>query len=74
VVVTATSSHLYVPKLRPVSFCTLPAGLKWQWVELPWEGTVRTDLPRSANRYGVIATERPLTGVELDIYDLEPAT
>lgn len=57
--------------LRPASFATLPAGLRWEYVEAPWDlAHVRSDLPRSDNRHGVIATDRSLTIEERERFSL----
>ena len=66
----------YIPQLRPPSFCTLPAGLNWDFVELPGDSSfawIKRDLPRSVHRYGVISTDRPLTAEELDRFSLRLA-
>jgi hypothetical protein len=64
--------NLYAPRLRPASFCTLPAGVKWEYVEAPARdiGVNRPDLPRSSHAYGVIKTDRPLTLDERAHFDL----
>ena len=66
------TQHRYVPLLRPASFATLPRGVSWGYVEAPAMAglTRQTDLPASRHRYGVIATDRPLTADELERYDL----
>ncbi len=62
----------YLPRLRPASFATLPAGIKWEYVAAPWDlAHVRTDIPRAANRHGIIRTDRPLTAEERERFDLE---
>lgn len=63
--------NTYKPILRPASSFTLPAGVKWEYVEAPWDGVNRPDLPRSSNRHGVISTDRPLTAEERAHFDLE---
>ena len=60
------TEHLYIPKLRPASFSTLPQGLAWEYVEAPSYITKRPDLPRSAHPHGLIRTERALTADELN--------
>ena len=65
--------YLYRPMLRPAGFATMPAGLKWDYVEVPREiAHLRQNLPVSAHRYGVIACERELTEKERHNFDLEP--
>lgn len=59
----------YRPILRPASSFTLPSGIQWEYVELPWDSR-RTDLPRSDNRHGVIKTDRALTSDERVHFDL----
>jgi hypothetical protein len=63
---------LYRPLLRPASFCTLPEGLSWNYVEIPSEYAAdRPDLPISRHRFGIIATTRQLTAKERYTFDLE---
>ena len=63
---------LYRPLLRPASFCTLPEGLSWNYVEVPSEYAAdRPDLPISRHRFGIIATTRQLTAKERYTFDLE---
>jgi hypothetical protein len=62
----------YRSTLRPVSFATLPADLRWDYVEAP-ANVDRRDIPRSEHRYGVISTDRPLTADEMYHFDLIPA-
>ena len=65
--------YLYRPMLRPAGFATMPAGLKWDYVEVPREiAHLRQNLPVSAHRYGVIVCERELTEKECRNFDLEP--
>lgn len=64
----------YRPMIRPASMVTLPVGVKWEFVEAPHEiAHLRSDLPVSANRHGVIATDRPLTLEEREQFDLQVA-
>ena len=64
--------YLYRPLLRPAGFATMPAGLKWDYVEAPREiAHLRPTLPVSAHRYGVIACNREFTGKEWRNFDLE---
>lgn len=61
----------YAPLLRPAGFATLPHGLQWEYVEAPWDlAHIRSDLPRSDHRHGVIETARPLTLEEREHFDL----
>ena len=66
-----TASHLYKLLLRPASSFTLPRGVKWSYVEAPWNLHTRPDLPRSKNQYGVIEIDRRLTDEELEHFDIE---
>ena len=63
---------LYRPLLRPASFASLPAGLRWEYVEAPamYGLCNRSELPRSAHRFGIISTDRALTPEEADRFDL----
>jgi hypothetical protein len=64
--------NLYRPLLRPASFCTLPKGVKWEYVEVPSDiAHNRPDLPVSRPRYGAISTDRPLTPDEREHFDLQ---
>jgi len=64
----------YRPRNRPAGFATLPAGLQWEFAEMPPDlSHRRPDVPRSAHRYGVIATSRPLTSEELERFELDIA-
>lgn len=64
----------YRPRNRPAGFATLPAGLQWEFVEMPPDlAHRRPELPRSAHRYGVIATSRPLKNEELECFELDIA-
>ena len=64
--------YLYRPLLRPAGFATMPAGLKWDYVEVPPDiAHLRPNLPVSAHRYGVIACDRELTEKEYRHFDLE---
>ena len=68
----ALTTYRYRPMLRPAGFATLPSGLKWEFVEAPWDlAHIRTDLPRGDTRYGLIETERPLTADECDRFSLK---
>lgn len=61
----------YIPLLRPASFCTLPDGLRWEYVEAP-ANIARPDLPTSRHPHGVIETDRALTEAEIKHFDLRP--
>lgn len=65
-------THRYIPLLRPAGFATLPSGLRWDYVEAPAMPGLcrRDDIPLSAHRYGIIATDRALTADERDRFDL----
>ena len=68
------NTNLYRPLLRPASFCTLPAGIAWEYAEIPADLALgRPDLPVSSHRYGVIKTGRSLTAAERERFDLVPA-
>ena len=63
--------HRYRPLLRPASFSTLPAGTSWSYTEMPPDlAHLRSDLPASRHRHGVIATEREFTPAELEHFSL----
>jgi hypothetical protein len=66
-------TFLYIPYLRPVSFCTIPKELVWDYVEAP-DITVamRRGLPISEHRFGVISTDRQLTKEECEHYGMQP--
>jgi hypothetical protein len=63
----------YFLKYRPASFCTLPRGVSWQYVEAPHEGCNRPDIPSSKYRHGVITTDRPLTAAEMEQFEIGEA-
>ncbi|MHB1869650.1 MAG: hypothetical protein ACYCT1_02190 [Steroidobacteraceae bacterium] len=64
--------YLYRPLLRPAGFATMPAGLKWDYVEAAQEiAHLRPTLPVSRHRYGVIACDRKLTPEECQRFDLK---
>ena len=65
-------SHLYRPIYRPSSFSTLPQWVKWEYAEAPTMAGLcnRSDLPRSAHRFGIISTDRALTPEEAARFDL----
>lgn len=69
------SEFRYIPLFRPASFCTLPEGVKWSYVEAPQMHGLYMggDLPQSRHRFGIIATDRALTEQELDHFDLRAA-
>lgn len=69
--------NLYALKYRPVSFCTIPRGLAWDFVAAPAGGLRgRPELPVAPSRYphGVFKTERPLTAQEMYDYEITAAT
>lgn len=67
--------NTYALKYRPISFCTIPKGLTWEYVRAPAGGlngplaNMPTD-PRYP--HGVFKTDRPLTDQEM--YDFEIKT
>ena len=66
--------YLYRPRLRPVSFCTLPKDVKWDYVEAPAADPIiatRRGLPLSRHSYGIITLDRQLTKEEQDRYGME---
>ena len=66
------AQYLYRPLLRPAGFATMPAGLKWDYVEVPRDiAHLRPNLPVSRHRYGVIACDRELTVKECVHFDVE---
>jgi hypothetical protein len=68
------TTNRYRPMIRPASMVTLPAGIRWEFVEAPYDlAHMRPDLPVSANRYGVIATDRSLTMDEREAFSLKVA-
>ncbi len=67
--------YLYRPTVRPVSFCTLP-DIEWDYVEAPAGDpmiAVRSGLPLSQHRFGIIATSRRPTADERERFGLEIA-
>jgi hypothetical protein len=63
--------NTYRPTIRPASMVALPPGVRWEFVEAPWDiAHVRTDLPRCETRYGLISTDRPLTAEECEHFEL----
>ena len=63
--------YRYTPLYRPPSFCTVPAG--WTLVERPFAGLgfdLRTDLPASKFRFGVISYEKPLSDEDVVRFQL----
>ena len=66
-------THYYAPLLRPAHGSTLPAGLVWDYHQIPQDmAHHRVDLPVSTHRHGVIKTDRPLTFAETWRFDLKP--
>jgi len=64
-------AFLYRPVYRPPGFATLPAGIGWDYVEVPPNlAFYRPDLPVSRYTYGLIKTDRQLTKPELDTFQL----
>jgi hypothetical protein len=65
-------NNIYRPFHRPASSCTLPRGVAWEYVEAPAEfAPLRTDIPRSKFRFGIIKTDRPLTQDECEHFSLQ---
>ena len=63
----------YRPLLRPASFCTLPKGLVWDYVEVPANRAdiaAKRGLPVSKHPHGIISTDRSLTAEERERFDL----
>ena len=62
----------YRTTLRPVSSWTLPPALRdqWEYVEAPWEGVNRPDLPRSQHRFGVFRTTVEISAEDLKRFDI----
>ena len=56
------TANVYKAMLRPVSFCTLPHGIRWEYVERPWAGNI----------HGTIRTDRPFTADEMDRFGMSP--
>jgi hypothetical protein len=67
--------NLYIPRLRPVGFATVPDDLRdsWRYVEAPPDLYTRPDLPRSRHLYGVVEVPRPLTADEESRFGWQPA-
>ena len=67
--------NIYRPLLRPASFCTLPRGVVWSYVQAPWDlAHIRTDIPRGETRHGLIQTDRALTPDECEQFELKRVT
>lgn len=67
--------HKYVPQFRPVTFASLPEGVRWDYVETPSDGHVnRPDLRVSWHRFGVVMLSRALTDEEMSHFDMKPYT
>jgi hypothetical protein len=65
-------ANTYRPTIRPAAMVSLPAGVKWEFIQAPWDiAHVRIDLPRCDTRYGLIATDRPLTADECEHFSLK---
>ena len=57
---------IYRATLRPVSFCTLPENIHWEFVHQPGSA--------EGGRHGVIRTSRALTPGEIDNFSLVDAS
>lgn len=70
------ATHYYIPRLRPASHATLPAGVRWGYHCAPaiYGIAHRPDLPQSRHPYGEIFTDRALTLEECDRFDLTDIT
>lgn len=67
--------HKYVSLLRPVTFASLPEGVRWDYFETPSDGHVnRPDLPASWHKFGAIMLSRALTEEEMSHFDVVPYT
>ena len=67
----AHPNRRYTPTLRPMWVSALPDGVAWRYVECPHEIThLRSDLPASKHRHGVIETSRVLTFDEQVRFDM----
>ncbi len=66
------NEYTYTTKYRPAGFATAPKG--WRFVASGSEQPLplRTDLPRSGYRFGVIAYDRPLQPAELEAFEMQP--
>ena len=66
------TEHTYTTKYRPPGFATVPAGFRFVASGKDNPLPLRTDLPRSPHRFGVVAYDRPLTARELEAYEMVP--
>lgn len=64
--------HTYTTKYRPPGFATVPAGFRFVASGKDNPLPLRTDLPRSPHRFGVVAYDRPLTAREIEAYEMVP--
>ena len=68
------TDYLYRPIIRPASFCTMPKGITWRYVEAPARDpriASRLGIPVSTHTHGVIAIDRKLSQDEADTFSLE---
>ena len=62
--------HFYVPLLRPATHFGAPRG--WSYSEAPGDiAHMRTDLPVSKYRHGVIYYSQALTAEQVDDFSLQ---
>lgn len=65
----------YRTTIRPAAGGGVPAGVRWVYVELPYDATPAMianfeHKPVSAHRYGVFEADRRLTGAEMRHFDI----
>jgi len=68
------TKYLYRPLLRPASFCTMPKGITWRYVEAPALDPLigsRLGISVSVHAHGVIAIDRRISQEEADTFSLE---
>jgi hypothetical protein len=68
-------ANLYATTLRPAGGGGVPPSVRFTYVNAPWDGRLYYGIdgiavPTGAYRYGVVATDRPLTAEELDHFDI----
>jgi hypothetical protein len=66
--------NFYIPLYRPAHWTTLPAAVKWEYVEAPFNfASLYPKLRVSKHTHGVIRTDRALTADEIATFQLKPA-